>query len=252
MIKTNNYKILNTLFLHNVNHMLNSELKGEIGECYVDNIGDTKTAIVVIGNEACFGYFGGTPNKEMLLAFKNRDMIYVPNTEEWYDSMKKQFSSSGREFSRYAMKPNKKFEKNYFLEILRTIPKDIEIVKINSTIYNEILALTWARDLVGSYKNFSDFDMNAVGYILKLDGKIISGASTYIHLIKGIEIEVDTHPDYRNKGLAKLVSAKLILDCLENKLYPSWDAHNEISYKLAKSLNYDLDFEYKAFEITEN
>ena len=48
--------------------------------------------------------------------------------------------------------------------------------------------------------------------------------------------ETDTREDHRRKGLAYACGAKLILECLERELYPSWDAQNMWSVALAEKL----------------
>ena len=45
--------------------------------------------------------------------------------------------------------------------------------------------------------------------------------------------------------------ARLILECLDRSLYPSWDAHNPASLSLAEQLSYQLDHSYTAFELTD-
>ena len=66
---------------------------------------------------------------------------------------------------------------------------------------------------------------------------------------KGIEIEIDTREDHRRKGLAYACGAKLVLECLEKGLYPSWDAQNKWSVALAEKLGYHFSQEYVAYEI---
>ena len=77
--------------------------------------------------------------------------------------------------------------------------------------------------------------------------QIISGASSYVNFNKGIEIEIDTHPNYRKQSLATIVASKLIIECLNKGLYPNWDAHNLESLNLAIKLGYCLD---KAYEVS--
>jgi predicted GNAT family acetyltransferase len=84
--------------------------------------------------------------------------------------------------------------------------------------------------------------------ILK-DGKFVSGASSYTRYKEGIEIEVDTIESERRKGLATVVCSALILNCLNEGLYPSWDAHNMNSVHLAEKFGYEFDHEYIAYEV---
>lgn len=81
------------------------------------------------------------------------------------------------------------------------------------------------------------------------DGELVAGASSYSRYDKGIEIEIDTREDQRRKGLAYVCGAKLILECLDKGLYPSWDAQNTWSVALAEKLGYHFSHEYVAYEI---
>ena len=66
-----------------------------------------------------------------------------------------------------------------------------------------------------------------------------------------MESEIDTRPDHQRRGLARACGARLILECLDRGLYPSWDAHTAASLALAEQLGYRLDHPYTAFEITD-
>nr|MCR5273679.1 GNAT family N-acetyltransferase [Lachnospiraceae bacterium] len=84
--------------------------------------------------------------------------------------------------------------------------------------------------------------------ILK-DGRVVAGASSFSRYKEGIEIEVDTLKEERRKGLALVSCAALILKCLDEGLYPSWDAQNMNSVRLAEKLGYEFDYEYSAYEV---
>lgn len=88
-----------------------------------------------------------------------------------------------------------------------------------------------------------------IGAVICKDAIIVSGASSYSRYKEGIEIEIDTKEEYRRKGLAYICGAKLILECLERNLYPSWDAHNSGSVALAEKLGYHYSHTYTAIEI---
>ena len=77
----------------------------------------------------------------------------------------------------------------------------------------------------------------------------MSGASSYTRYKEGIEIEVDTIETERRKHLATIACSALILNCLEEGLYPSWDAQNMNSVRLAEKLGYEFDHEYVAYEV---
>ena len=88
------------------------------------------------------------------------------------------------------------------------------------------------------------------GVVALKDGKIVAGASSYTRYKNGIEIEVDTLESERRNHLATVCCSALILNCLEEGLYPSWDAHNMNSVHLAQKLGYEFSHEYAAYEVS--
>ena len=105
------------------------------------------------------------------------------------------------------------------------------------------------RDFVSSFENKEKYLEIGRGMVVMKSGRIVSGASSYTRYNEGIEIEVDTVEEERRKGLATIASAALILRCLDEGLYPSWDAQNMNSVHLAEKLGYEFDHEYTAYEV---
>ncbi len=79
--------------------------------------------------------------------------------------------------------------------------------------------------------------------------ELLAGASSYARSRDAIEIEIDTREDMKNRGLASACGAALILEFLERGLYPSWDAHTEISAALAEKLGYHVSHPYVVYEV---
>jgi RimJ/RimL family protein N-acetyltransferase len=50
-------------------------------------------------------------------------------------------------------------------------------------------------------------------------------------------------------NLKIIACSALILNCLEEGLYLSWDAQNINSVRLAEKLGYEFDHEYVAYEV---
>ena len=107
------------------------------------------------------------------------------------------------------------------------------------------------RDFVSSFEGKEQFLKIGRGFVILKDGKIVSGASSYTRYREGIEIEVDTIESERRKHLATVACSALILRCLEEGLYPSWDAQNLNSVHLAEKLGYEFDHEYTAYEVDD-
>ena len=88
------------------------------------------------------------------------------------------------------------------------------------------------------------------GMVIMKAGEIVAGASSYTRYKERIEIEVDTVETERRKHLATIACSALILECLEEGLYPSWDAQNMNSVHLAEKLGYEFSHEYAAYEVS--
>ncbi|MDR1687290.1 MAG: GNAT family N-acetyltransferase, partial [Clostridiales bacterium] len=104
-------------------------------------------------------------------------------------------------------------------------------------------------DLCSQFKDYAEYQKLAIGAGILHQGKLVAGASPYAVCDGGIEIEIDTKPEYRRRGLATVCGAKLILECLSRSIYPSWDAHDKRSANLAEKLGYHVSHPYTAYEL---
>ena len=121
--------------------------------------------------------------------------------------------------------------------------------RIDSTLYDQCMENAWSRDLVSVFPSREAFLRDGLGMAVTVNGRIVSGASSYTRYREGIEVEVDTRRDYRRRSLATVCSAALILSCLDLGLYPSWDAQNLWSVCLAEKLGYTFSHEYPVYEV---
>ncbi|SDB61986.1 GNAT family N-acetyltransferase [Butyrivibrio sp. INlla16] len=140
---------------------------------------------------------------------------------------------------------------NFFLRsLIKDIPEGYELKEIDDRIYDMCLPDPVTRDFVSSFESKEKFLEIGRGMVIMKSGQIVAGASSYTRYKEGIEIEVDTVEAERRKGLATIACAALILRCLEEGLYPSWDAQNMNSVHLAEKLGYEFDHEYTAYEVS--
>lgn len=187
-----------------------------------------------------------------MLAFcRNQDIILVPQTQAWQEAIEAYFGQKAQPFTRYATKKVADFDEIYLQSLVNQLPKEFELKRIDESVYQKCLEEEWSRDLVANYADYQQYWDLGIGFVLLADGQLVAGASSYSTYQGGIEVEIDTREDYREKGLATICGAKLILACLDVGLYPSWDAHTTISLALAKKLGYVFAYEYRAYEIED-
>ena len=228
--------------------LITSCLQKVMGRVYVTDMEQPISALAFAG---CFAFFAGEPDKELVAHNLAGFVIMTPQNGAWAELIEKCLPSA-KKVTRYAIRKDTRFDTSLLEGIAGTIPEGYELRKIDAEIYDLCLKDPVTRDFVSSFDSKEQYLEIGRGMVLMKNGIIVSGASSYSRYREGIEIEVDTVPEERNKGLAAIVCAALILDCLEEGLYPSWDAQNLTSVHLAEKLGYELDHAYTAYEVDMN
>jgi GNAT superfamily N-acetyltransferase len=109
-----------------------------------------------------------------------------------------------------------------------------------------------AESLVYNFESLEDFFERGVGFGIEVDGRWVSGCSSFAISSHSLEFEIQTHPDFRRRGLATATAARMIEHCLDEGLEPCWDAHNEMSAGLAVKLGFSNPQPYIAYEVPPN
>lgn len=222
-----------------------------MGYAYADNLEHPRSANIVIGD---FCFFAGEPSREAVRyrpkEFKSNFIIMIPQNEAWAELIELEYGAAANRRNRYAIKKEPEvFNIEALQQIVAQLPEPYSLRMIDRELYHQTQSLDWARDLCSQFEQYEDYERHGLGAAVLKDGEIVSGASSYTWYQGGIEIEIDTREDERRRGLALVCGAKLILECLERNLYPSWDAHNMGSVALAEKLGYHFDKEYPVYEI---
>lgn len=229
--------------------MIWSCLQGVMGEIYTNATEDA--AMAVLGD---FVFYAGKPGEELICfrpeSYRRDFMIAVPQNDAWAGLIEKSCGDRARKVTRYAFKKEEGiFDKAGLEQAASKLPEGYEWKLIGESEYALCQSSGWARDLVSQFKDYDEFKRLGLGVVIFTNGELVAGASSYSRYREGIEIEIDTRADHRRKGLAYACGARLILECLKNGLYPSWDAQNKWSVALAEKLGYHFSHEYTAYEI---
>ena len=230
--------------------LIYSCLQKVMGKIYVTDTESPESAMAYVG---CFGFLAGVPDKELLKGKPDGFSILVPQNEDWSAMIEECFPDPKR-VTRYAIRKDTVFDKEYLDSLITGFKNDpkftgYELKAIDGEIYDLCLPDPVTRDFVSSFEDKERYLELGHGIVIMKEGRIVAGASSFTRYKEGIEIEVDTAPEERRKGLATICAAALILKCLEEGLYPSWDAANLGSVHLAEKLGYVFDHEYAAYEV---
>ena len=228
--------------------LISSCLQKVMGKVYVTDPENPKSAFAFLG---CFGFFAGVPDEELVKNKPAGFVILAPQNTDWAELIESIYPDA-RKMTRYAIKKDTRFDVDLLKKNLLLLPEGYELRNIDGEIYDKCLENPVTTDFVSVFGSKEKYLKDGRGVVILKDGAIVSGASSYTRYKEGIEIEVDTKEPERRKNLALISCSALILRCLEEGLYPSWDAQNMNSVHLAEKLGYEFDHEYIAYEVASN
>lgn len=226
--------------------LITSCLQKVMGKILVTDPVKPESAMASLG---CFVFAAGKPDRELILAKPDGFIIMVPQNGNWAALIEDCWPDA-KKFTRYAIRKDTRFDIAQLERIIRGLPAGYKLKAIDAELYDLCLLDPVTADFVSTFGSKERYLTLGRGVVILKDGRIVSGASSYSRYREGIEIEVDTIPEERHKGLASIACASLILRCLEEGLYPSWDAHNMDSVGLAEKLGYEFDHAYTAYELS--
>ena len=216
-----------------------------IGKIFVTDLEHPRSACAFVG---CFAFYAGEVNEELVRNKPDGFVIMTPQNEEWAEMIEKCFPDA-KKVTRYAIRKDTRFDVNKLQDMVKMLPKGYELKPIDDRLYDKCLESPATADFVSAFESKDKYLEYGRGMVILKDDKIVAGASSYTRYKEGIEIEVDTVEAERRKHLATVACSALILNCLKEGLYPSWDAQNKNSVHLAEKLGYEYWHDYVAYEI---
>lgn len=120
---------------------------------------------------------------------------------------------------------------------------EIKLHKYNFSNVDEILYIKTNGSVVPNkfWNNASEFLSRGVGFSLVVNEQVVATAfSSFMH-DNMLELGIETNVEFRKRGFASLVAARLIDYCMQNELEPVWACRrdNFASYHLAIRLGFE-------------
>lgn len=234
--------------------LVRGAVQGVMGQVWVPELKKPSYCLILQGD---FAYLlGVTPKGEMAMDLRVQILetcghaFITPMDERWKVWLEENFQGEYRMVTRYAMKRNEnRFDKETLKSYAVKVPDGIKIKPIDKKLYNMALKEEWSRDFCSNFDSAEDFMENGLGFVAMEGRRIVSGCSAYGRSQGMLEIEVGTRKEYQRKGLALSCGANFILSCMEQGIYPNWDAANQKSVGLAEKLGYVFDREYLVYQL---
>lgn len=248
-LEPHNRTFLTPLFAnhHYMRTVIGAVLETDVGTAVTD---DTTTPHVAqLGLE--FNFLGGDVNhptaKELVENLQGTAV--VPN-QQWRNLLREIHGDNVQILHRYAC-DGSKLNSDHLQTLTTKLNPDFAIKKIDAALAQQIRDDV-TPDLIDNFGSVAAFLANGFGFCVvhASTGRIACGASTFAVCGHDIEVEIDTHPDYRRKGLATAVAAHMLNYCLQNNLVPHWDGHNPTSARLAQRLGYKILASYETYRVS--
>ena len=179
------------------------------------------------------------------------EMWIIPISEAWRALFKSIFQVHGhhlKQMQGITFSPES-LDLKHLRNLQKRIPFDCQIQRVDISLASQL------RDEgLSSFPGFStlaDFAERGIGFCATIEGRIISHVVSLMECREGIHIGIETDPDFRNKGFATVIGAKLLVHCIEQGIYPHWSAscENATSIHLAEKLGYVRDAVYGALSV---
>lgn len=140
---------------------------------------------------------------------------------------------------------------DHLQKVISELPSGYELRPIDVDLANELNGSSYFQSgwHVTPFITTENFLDKGFGYVLFHGEKMVGAASTAAVFGNEIEIQIDIIEEYRRKGLAKYVSAKLVQESLNRGLNPHWDAVSIPSKKIALALGYTESSAYEVIYI---
>lgn len=225
-------------------------LQGHMGSAWVNDLNNPTVAQLSVG---IFIFFAGNPNTkeaEQLLYNLPEFTLAIVNTEEWKNKIESVHKDAFEKFQRFEFhKDPGHLNPDHLQKYLIQTPEGYELKSIDIDIAQAPSLHELSEDFISQFSSVDDFIERGIGFAIVYEGEVVCAATSYSIYDEGVEIEIATHPDHRRKGLATVTASALILECLDRKLYPSWDGANKESVRLAEKLGYILKAPYDTYFI---
>lgn len=223
-------------------------IEGGMGQVFADSREEPGVALAVLD----FRFLAGDPlHEHALQLFKllQPGNVVIAPTPAWRHLVAATFPSGVTMYHREAFQAEQ-FDVDKLRGFRQALPSEFELRQVR---LEEVKQFAADLDpaLVYNFRSHEEFITRGVGLGILHQGRFVSGASSAAVGGGRLEIEIQTHREFRRRGLARAVAAALVLYCLEHGLEPCWDAANEPSSALARRLGFHSSGKYEAYRLKQ-
>lgn len=247
------WKIVDLFKKHKPNSLIDTILKEHLGGIIVDDPDKPTLAQVEYRGSVVYGGDAKHPlAEEMVKDFPiNRGVSSLPKA--WRDLVRSVHGDNITTLERMTFY-TQYLDINHLKKLEQALSSEFEIRKIDIELATKITTTQnseFPHQMI-HFNSVEDFVNYGVGYCILTGDKVVSVASsTDMISDNGIDVQIDTHPDFRNRGLATIVCATLLRYCLEHDIEPHWSTTTSDSRRVAEKLGYKYKDKYEVLVRTQ-
>lgn len=264
------YKLIEPLKLVSINTLMAKAVVEQKapGKIFVDNTETPKT-FYVLHSYGMSWLFGEYNNSEFNNLFKEYALNYnhIRDNYEWMQVFPDEWNNTLADLLGECLvkntdnkrktgivelntRVNFKFSYEKFSKRAKKIIENIEIIKTDADIFNNIPGTVVPKYY---FHNEKDFIEHGVGFSLFYNKQLAATAFSSCIIDGKLEIGIETVEKFRGKGLAEKVCEAIIDYCITNKYEPVWSCRKENigSYKLALKLGFETVMEIPYYRLSK-
>jgi GNAT superfamily N-acetyltransferase len=227
--------------------LINSVLEGYFGVSYADS---KSTPSVARLDSGAFTMLGGNPQASAVTALVRHAPIYyvTPENDEWRRVLKDEFRDkiSLLSFTDFS---SRSLDGGRLAELAQRLPAGFELRRIDRQLAGRLSSEMENEYFFENFESIEDFLNRGIGYCVVHGDRIVSAATSMAMCRGAIDIEIETVPGFRRRGLGTVVGAALLLHCLQRGIEPKWLAADSVSERLALKLGYEKGETYETYGI---
>ena len=140
-----------------------------MGKIYVTDLEKPQSALAFVG---CFAFYGGEPDRELVMYKPAGFMIMTPQNEAW-DSLIEECWPSAKKETRFSIRKDTRFDIPALKKMAETIPEGYELQRIDAEIYDQCLLNPLTCDFVSCFESKEQYLELGRGMVLLKNGRIV-------------------------------------------------------------------------------
>jgi RimJ/RimL family protein N-acetyltransferase len=223
-------------------------IEGGMGRVFADAQKEPQVALAVLD----FHFLAGDPlhaNAPLLFSLLQPGNVVIAPTPAWRQLVEATYPGALTVYRREAFQAGQ-FDVDRLRAFRQAPPGGFELRRVRLEEVAQF-ATDLGRALIYNFRSREEFITRGVGMGILHQGRFVSGAAAAAVGGGKLEIEIQTRPEFRRRGLARVVASALILYGLEHGLEACWDAANEPSAALARQLGFHSTGKYEAYRLKQ-